>query len=229
MKNIAIATAALSFLTMTPAFGQAVQNTDANVNTNNSTAGSSATGGNSDNKNVTVLDDRDYNRHDSEYWNMQQVYPMQLNNVDQMINNRIGTVNCAVEEQGGTEFRLGFPPSIVFKDQTLDGGECLAALNSLARFTQADVLQKIVLYVDGLESLSPTYKRLLKQELSDQILDLFLDNRVELQSKARTSDIEMLKSAVIENSKSWEERSKLAKEKALREGRNKIITTPLLR
>lgn len=220
MKRIAAWLTGLSLLLPAgSALAQAVSNTDLNVNQNRNQnqSGAQSTGG--DARNLTYIEGESV-ESDSDNLVLYPIPGLNLQNIDQMIQTKLGTVNCAVEDQGGSEFRLGFPPAIVFKDQNLDGGDCMEALNKMSAFMQADILSNMVVYVNSLD-VSPEYKRLLKEDLTAQILDLFIEEREALEQKARTSTIEKLKTDLdksLDNRETYEERSR----RILNEGKKEM-------
>ena len=183
-------------LSTTSVIAQSVttDSSNTNANTNSNESGASATGGLSENLNLLQGDNVD---SDSTNLVLYPIPPLSLQNIDQMIQTKLGTVNCAVEDQGGTEVRIGFPPAILFKDQNLDGGECMAALNTMSKYMQADVLTNMTAYISTL-NLSPEYKLALKDDLTNQILDLFIDAREELEQDARYSTIDRLQAELAE-------------------------------
>ena len=191
-----IVTLGLLLATTVPAFAnQAVNSTSVNANSNENAnqSGAVSTGGDSENRNAVILDDRDYHQSESKNNVFYQIPGLHLQDIDQMIKTRIGVVNCAVEESGGSEIRLGFPPSIVIKDQSVDGGDCLNALNSMAAFVQADAMTYIINYVKEMDSYNQSQKDLMIKTLEQKIADLFIENMEELTNEGRATEINKLK------------------------------------
>lgn len=129
---------------------------------------------------------------DNFYLNINQIPGMSLNDIDQMIHTNIGTASCPVEEAGGTEFRIGFPPSIVIKDQDATAPDCIKALSSLSNYTQANVLVQIVNYVNNIPGLNSSQRTLLMNDLNGQVLRMFIPNYDDLMSKGRWEEINKL-------------------------------------
>ena len=108
MKKVLI-TLSLLFATTLPvlANNQAVDTDSINLNgnANQNQSGAVSTGGDSENRNAVILDDRDYTESKSKNNVWYQIPGLHLQEIDQMIKTRIGVVNCAVEESGGSEIR----------------------------------------------------------------------------------------------------------------------------
>lgn len=211
-----ISVTALLSIGSLPSYAQSVDNTSTNNNANQNLneSGANATGGESKNTNLIQGDSVD-----SESLVLQQIPGLNLQNIDQMIQNKLGVINCAVENAGGSEVRIGFPPAIVLKDQNVDGGLCMDALNMMSKYTQADVLSNISKYVDTLD-LAPEYKEIYKTNLTNQILDLFILNREALANDTRPVVINRLQNELTAPKESWEVRS----QKVLDEGKAKVKT-----
>ncbi len=179
------------------ALAQAVSNTDLNLNQNQNenSSGAFSSGGDARNLNINEGETRIVDS-DSSNLVLYPIPPLTLQNIDQMIQSRLGTVNCAVEDQGGVEFRIGFPPAIVIKDQNLDGQGCMEAFNTMAKYIQVDIISNVKKYVRTLSDLSPEMQRLVQEDLTRQILDLFIAEREAMEQKARTSTIEKIKTEI---------------------------------
>ena len=189
---------------------------NANTNNNRSGANSNAQGGDSANQNLNVIDGSE--EVDSFYLNLQQVYPKNLNNLQNQIRNNMGSVICQGDVKGSS-VRIGFPPSIVFDKQEGVNEDCEAALAMMSNYTQSEILVNVVAYIQSLDTISPEYKRMAIEEITHKIMKMYLSDADSLKKTARKSTIQKVKTVLIENTSNWEERSRLAKEQALIEGR----------
>lgn len=188
-------TALVSLGFMSPASAQMVEDHDSNDSDGNGS-------GLVDDGDIDIDDDFDITDNSSSsansdvniddddfYLNVNQIPGMTLNGINQMVHTNVGTANCAVEDAGGSEFRIGFPPSIVIKDQNVDGGECMDALNSLSSYTQANVLVQVTNYVNTIPGLNDNQRYLLTQELNGQVLRMFIPNYDDLMAQGRKKEI----------------------------------------